>query len=100
MLGDFDKGGLGGVKQDHAEAFKWFKQTAVAKALCVCKSQYQLYVSYESGNGVAKNLAAATGWLMRSAESGNPRAQATLGRNYQKGYGVPQDAELGDGRGC
>jgi TPR repeat protein len=95
MLGEFYKGGLGGVKQDHAEAFKWFRQTAVAKDPCARKSQYELYVSYESGNGVEKNLAAATGWLMRSAEGGNPRAQATLGRNYQKGYGVPQDAELG-----
>ena len=95
MLGDFYKGGLGGVKQDHVEAVKWFKQTAVAKDPCARKSQYELYVSYESGDGVEKNLAAATGWLMRAAESGNPRAQATLGRNYQKGYGVPQDAELG-----
>ena len=52
-------------------------------------------MSYEAGHGVAKNLAIATGWLMRAADGGNPRAQATLGRNYQKGYGVPQDAELG-----
>jgi TPR repeat protein len=94
MLGEFYKGGIGGAKQDYAEAFKWFKLTATTKDPCARRSQYELYVSYESGNGVRKNLETATDWLMQSAQNGNPRAQATLGRNYEKGYGVAQNPEL------
>jgi TPR repeat protein len=93
MLGDFYRSGLGGAKQDHAEAARWFKRTATANDPCARKSQYELYLAYEAGHGVPKNLATATQWLKRAAESGNPRAQALLGRNYQRGYGVPQNAE-------
>ena len=52
------------------------------------------YASYEAGRGVRKDLRAATGWLVKASESGNPRAQRTLGLAYQAGYGVPRDPAL------
>ena len=95
MLGDFYKDGLGGVARDPAQAVQWYRRTATVKDRCALKSQYELYVAYESGAGVRKNLATATRWLKKSASGGNPRAQGVLGRNYLKGYGVPQDEERG-----
>lgn len=94
MLGDFYKHGWGGAPKDPARAVKWYQLTAVKDAACASKSQYELYASYESGQGVKKNLATATDWLVRSAEAGHPRAQRTLGHNHQRGYGVPADEGL------
>lgn len=93
MLGDFYKAGLGGAKQDFAEAIKWYRLAATSKHACAPKAQFELFVVYESGNGVAKNLRTAIGWLTMAAEAGNPKAQHTLGRSYQTGYGVRQDPE-------
>ncbi|RZT35504.1 Sel1 repeat-containing protein [Cupriavidus agavae] len=94
MLGDFYKRGLGGVKQDYARAFRWYRKTASTDDRCAPKSQFELYASYASGNGVGKNFGEATRWLKKSAEAGNPVAQATLGRAYRDGLGVERNPEL------
>ena len=62
---------------------------------CAAKAQYALYVAYESGSGVTRDLATATRWLKKSAEAKNPQAQATLGRNFVKGHGVARNEETG-----
>ena len=94
MLGDFYRNGLGGVRQDSAEAFKWYRRTADGTDRCAPKSQYALYLSYESGQGVKRDLATATSWLKTAAAAGNPQAQATLGLNYERGHGVSADPYL------
>jgi TPR repeat protein len=91
MLGDFHKAGLGGAKQDFAEAIKWYRLAATSQHACAPKAQFDLYVGYESGNGVAKDMRTAVDWLTMAAEAGNPKAQHTLGRSYQTGHGVRQD---------
>jgi TPR repeat protein len=93
MLGDFYKAGLGGAKQNFAQAIKWYRLAATSKHACAPKAQFELYVGYESGNGVARNLPTAIDWLTMAAEAGNPKAQYTLGRSYQKGYGVQRDPD-------
>lgn len=94
MLGDFYKHGLGGVRQDRTEAFGWYRRTADTADRCAPKSQYELYLSYESGQGVKRDLATATSWLKTAAAAGNPQAQATLGLNYERGHGVSPDPYL------
>lgn len=94
MLGDFYRDGLGGVARDPAHAVRLYRHTATRDDRCAPKSQYELYVSYDAGNGVARDRKAAMAWLKRAAESGNPVAQLTLGKHYRDGYGVPRDAEL------
>lgn len=48
-------------------------------------------VLYQSGNGVAKNEAAAVEWFTRAAEKGYHKAQYNLGIMYENGRGVPAD---------
>lgn len=94
MLGDFYKNGLGRTERNYAEAFKWYRLTATTQNNCAPKSQFELYIAYESGNGVKKDLQAAVTWLTSAAKAGNPQAQFTLARLYQIGYGVDQDDVL------
>ncbi len=94
MLGDFYRGGWGGVKQDHKQALSWYRKTANTSDRCASKSQYELYVSYEAGLGVQKDMGTAIRWLKKSADAGNPQAQRALAVAYHRGAGVPQDAEL------
>lgn len=94
MLGDFYAAGLGGVRQDHAEAFKWYQRTAIQADRCAPKSQFALYLAYESGKGVRRDLKTATLWLRRAAAAGNPQAQATLAHNHETGHGVSRDLQL------
>lgn len=94
MLGDFYRGGWGGVKQDQAKAIAWYLKTAETNDRCAPKSQYELYVSYEAGLGVPKDIGKAIRWLKRSATSGSPQGQKALGIAYQHGAGVPQDSAL------
>lgn len=94
MLGDFYKQGLGGLHQDADAAFKWYKRAAPRADRCAPKAQYELYLGYETGNGVRKNKKLAIDWLKKAAEGNNPAAQRTLGRHYERGDGVPRDPEL------
>lgn len=93
MLGDFHKHGWA-VRQDDAEAFRWYRLTAATDDKCAPKSQFELYLAYEAGRGVRKDLKTAVAWLRKSAEAGNPLAQQALGRAYAAGHGVERDAEL------
>jgi TPR repeat protein len=95
MLGDFYKDGLGGAPREPRTAFGWYARTATAKDRCAAKSQFELYGAYEAGRGVARDMPRAVAWLRKSADAGNPRAQAALGRNYLQGHGVPRDEQAG-----
>lgn len=95
MLGDFYRSGWGGLPKDPARAMGYYRETATKTDRCAAKSQYALYVGYAAGVGAKRDLAVATRWLKRSAEAGNPQAQATLGRNFLTGHGVPKNEEAG-----
>lgn len=94
MLGDFYQQGAGGAPQDDAEAVHWYRLSAERDDRCAARSQHALFLAYESGRGVPRDLGVAIQWLQRAAENGNPVAQAALGRAYRTGHGVEPDAEL------
>lgn len=55
-------------------------------------AQFTLGKNYEAGrSGLKKDYAEAANWYRKSAEQGNPWAQASLGILYHSGKGVPHD---------
>lgn len=94
MVADFYRDGTGGAPKDPKQAHSWYVKTAASTAPCASKSQFELYRLYEAGLGVRKDLPQALHWLQEAALAGNPLAQRTLGQNYARGYGVPQDGTL------
>ncbi len=65
------------VRQDYAEAVKWFKLAAEqGKAL----AQFQLGAAYDTGRGAPQDYIKAVKWYRLSAEQGNEWAQFFLGR--------------------
>jgi hypothetical protein len=55
------------------------------------KAQYNLGLSYASGQGVPKDEAKAAQWFQKAAVQGYAEAQYILGLSHAKGHGVPQD---------
>ena len=81
-----------GAKQDHAEAFKWFKRSAGQGNAA---AQFKLGGLYYTGSGVKRDLPASLDWLRRSAEGGYAPAQAALGAKYIAGEDMPEDIMQG-----
>ena len=54
-------------------------------------SQVNLGMSYDRGEGVAKDAEAAVGWYRKAAEQGNATGQLSLAQAYKEGKGVQQD---------
>lgn len=77
-----------GVRQDQAEAAKWYRKAAEQG---YADAQYNLGVKYRNGHGVPQDYAEAAIWYYKAAEQGNAGAQCNLGVLYSKGNGVPQD---------
>ncbi len=97
-----------GVKQDYAEAVKWFRKAAEQGH---AEAQFKLGLAYEDGNGVAKDYTEAVKWFRKAAEqghaeaierlktaepfmnaqNGNAEAQFKLGHDYEFGDGVTKD---------
>lgn len=57
------------------------------------KSQYELALKYEKGDGVEENPEKAFELYKKAAEQGNADAQNKLGRFYDEGIGCEQDSE-------
>ena len=55
--------------------------------------QYDLAVSYATGEGVRQSHTKALKWVTKAAEQGNVNAQAQLAQCYFKGVGVPKSSE-------
>lgn len=79
-----------GVKQDQAEAVRWYRQSAIAG---YADAQFNLGAAYYRGQGVAKNLSQAVSWWTRAARQGHPQALYNLGVLYRRGKGVAQNIE-------
>lgn len=91
LLGESYMSGRG-VKQDFAEAFKWFRKSADrgnAAAL------FHLGSLYYTGSGVGKDTAAALECLSKAADGAYAPAQAALGTKYLAGEDLPADQALG-----
>ena len=77
-----------GVKEDEAEAVKWYRKAAEQG---FAKAQYSLGFMYETGDGVKGDKAEAVKWYRKAAEQGLVLAQYWLGFMYYYGDGVEED---------
>ena len=66
-----------GVKQDDAEALRWYTKAAEQGD---ADAQYHLGDRYYLGEGVKKDYAEALRWWKKAAEQGHARAQVWLDR--------------------
>jgi hypothetical protein len=80
-----------GVKQNDAEAFRWF---LIAAEKGNAEAQYHVGSHYPIGRGVNRDDAEASKWFLKAAENGNAIAQYNMGVLYAYGRGVPKDNHL------
>ena len=85
-LGDMYSGGKG-VRQDDAEAVRWWRKCAEYDNDC----RVALGLNYIGGLGVEQDKVAGAALIRMAAESGNQTGQLNLGSLYSHGDGVPQD---------
>ena len=57
-----------GVRQDDAEAVRWYRQAAEQG---LAQAQYNLGVEYETGRGVHQDLALAQEWYGKACQNGD-----------------------------
>ena len=89
-----------GVRQDYAEAVKWFRRAA---AQGYASAQYNLGVMYKNGRGVRQDDTEAVKWFRQAAAQGLAPAPYNLGWMYANGRGVLQDRALAQewfGKAC
>jgi hypothetical protein len=77
-----------GVKQDYAQAAKWYRKAADQGH---AGAQIALGELYEVGRGVPHDVAQAAKWYRQAAEQGNAAGQYSLAVRYVMGQGVPRD---------
>ena len=77
-----------GVRQDDAEAVRWYRQAAAQR---YAQAQYNLGWMYANGRGVRQDDAEAFRWFRQAADQGYAQAQTYLGVMYAEGRGVRQD---------
>ena len=87
-LGTAYNEGQAGLKQDHAEALKWFRRAADKG---FAPAQYNLGLAFELGHGVAADEREAFKHYLMAAEQGFGAAQFNVGNMYAAGRGVGQD---------
>lgn len=94
-----------GVKQNYAEAVKWYIKAAEQGD---ADSELNLGYAYQTGSGIKKSEKEAAKWIEKAAEQGIMEAEDSIGAAYLYGKGVRKDevaaahyfgkaAEQGDG---
>ena len=86
-IGSMYENGLG-VKQDYAEAAKWYRKAAERGE---ARAQYNLGIMNQNGWGVPQDPTEAVKWYRKAAMQGVASAQYNLGFMYFNGQGVPQN---------
>ena len=87
-LGSAYNEGKSGLKQDYAEALKWFRRAAEKN---FAPAQYNLGLAYELGHGVPADERQAFKYYLAAAEQGFGAAQYNVGNMYAVGRGIGQD---------
>ncbi|MBI5387419.1 MAG: sel1 repeat family protein [Verrucomicrobia bacterium] len=82
-----------GVKQNVAEALKWYQRAAEQGNSA---AQFNLGLKYSRGEGVPQDQVAAAKWFNLAAAKGHSKAQLVLGRMYSAGLGVKKDPALAE----
>ena len=77
-----------GVKENYAEAAKWFRKAAEQGH---ADAQFNLGLLYETGRGSLQNFSEAARWFEKAAMQNNADAQYHLGLMYKRGEGIPID---------
>lgn len=99
-----------GVRQDDAEAYKWYLRTVLGNprieeaglddlkkdlsnriTTSYHDAQYKLGVFCETGRGTEQNMEKALFWYRRADSNGSAAAKFRLGELYERGLGVEQD---------
>ena len=78
-----------GVRQDYAEAVKWYRKAADQGN---ASAEYNLGSMYANGQGVPQDDADAVKWFRKAANRGLVAAENNIGGMYDTGKGVRQDA--------
>lgn len=76
-----------GVKQDNAEAIKWFKLAAEQSHAASQNNLGVIYYIHE------KNELEAIKWFRMAAQNGSPEAQVVLGTKYLNGEGIQKNCK-------
>jgi len=79
-----------GIRQNDAEAVKWFRKAAEQGHT---KAQFNLGVLYDKGQGVAQSSSEAEKWYTKAAERGDVDAQTSLGPKWYRKAAEQGDAE-------
>src|SRR5713101_3588628 len=79
-----------GVKENYAEAVKWFGRAADQG---IPLAQFFLGLMYRDGRGVRRDLSEAVKWFGKAAEKGSAEAQFNLGVMLMQGQGIGQNLE-------
>ena len=77
-----------GVKQNSAEALKWYLRSARQNN---GDAQFYLSIMYLDGKGIEKNECEGLNWLQKAADNGVANAQINLSACYYSGRLVKQD---------
>ncbi|MGB8370052.1 MAG: tetratricopeptide repeat protein [Limisphaerales bacterium] len=81
ILGILYSSNDGGLPQDYAQAFYWFKSAAVQGWP---PSQYYLALCFRDGRGTPTNSAEAFSWFQQAGSNGVANAQLALGNYYSR----------------
>jgi hypothetical protein len=76
------------VPKDRQESVKWYRKAADQGH---ARAQYELGISYSTGDGVPVDREQAAAFYRKAAEQGLAGAQVCLGSAYTTGRGVSQD---------
>ncbi len=87
-LGNAHANGVGGLRPDPAEAFKWYRRAADKG---FAPAQFNVGLAYELGRGVTADEKQAFKFYLAAAEQGFAPAQFNVGNMYAAGRGVGQD---------
>lgn len=87
-LGNAYNEGRAGLKQDYAEALKWYHRAA-EKGFAL--AQYNLGLAYDLGHGVPVDERQALRYYLQAAEQGFGAAQFNVGNMYANGRGTGRD---------
>ena len=81
--------GKNGLKENEAEAFKWYRKAADAGNVDAMGKVGYFY--YYGLGGVKEDKIEAFKWDKKAADGGNSVAMYNLGQDYANGYGVEED---------
>ena len=85
---EFQLGRALDASEEHTEAVNWYRKAAERNYTA---AMYNLAVSYDEGEGIAKDQAKANFWYRKAADQGRVSAMWNLSINLDEGLGGPRN---------